>query len=197
MTATLRLAHASMLALAALAGGAGMLIGQVPTTRARGDTTGSASPCDTAAVAVDMWPDVAVGGPSMRFRMRVPPESFEVLQQSTGSLTFAEFRAGRGDRSLSYAMLGAGAGGTVTSGPQLSVARRCYRTVGPHIVQYWATRVGDVYLAGALWTWPGQSGGRSLHMHAAGPDSEWQSRALAAMRSVVVDTLQWRPASRP
>jgi hypothetical protein len=186
----------SLLAITGLAFSADAVAGQVPTTRARGDTADSASPCDTTAVAVDTWPEVSAGGLRMSFRMRMPPESVEVLQQSAGALTFAEFRAGSGDRSLTYQLLREDTGGVI-SGPQLSVARRCYRTVGPNVVQYWATRVGAVYLAGALWTWPGRSGGRSLRMHAAGPDSLWQGRALAAMRSVVVDTLGWRPPSRP
>jgi hypothetical protein len=175
----------------------GVLVAQVPMTRARGDTLGVAAPCDSTPSTHD-WPELAVGGlTTLRFRMRVPPEAFEVLHQATGPLFFSEFRTGRGERSLSYVVLTAAAGGTIMSGPQLSVVRRCDRFVGPNVITYWSARVGDVYLAGARWGWAGPSRGRALLMYATGPDSTWQARALAAMRSAVLDTVEWTSPSRP
>ena len=170
--------------------GSGALGAQVPTTRARGDTIGVAAPSDSIASTRD-WPEISVGGlTTVRFRMRVPPEAFEVLHETTGPLSIAEFRTHRGDRSLAYVILTASASGTIGSGPQLSVVRQCQRILGPYIVSYWSVRVDDVYLAGARWGWRGPSGGRALLMHAAGPDSAWQARALAAMRTAILDTLE-------
>jgi hypothetical protein len=165
---------------------------QVP--RPWGDTVGVAAPCDSTADDIEGWPEAYGGTLPATFRMRVPPELTELINQTTRGATRVEYRAGA--RSLAW-LLATGRGGGVTSMRQLAVARRCYRRVSGGIVQYWATRVGTEYMAGALWGWGSSDSGATLLMHAVGPDSAWQRRALAALRTVGFDTAQPRRPKPP
>ena len=92
-------------------------------------------------------------------------------------------------------MASASDGAFSTSG--MERRHRCYLSIGPHIVQYSSARRADLYFAWALWTWKGENRGRSLFMYASGLDSLWQVRALVALRSVRVDTLDYMPNSAP
>ena len=181
-------------AVAIVIGGPRLLAGQSSLPRITGDTTGVAAPCDSTGDDTGEWPE-AQGGPfPASFRIRIPPELTEVINQSTGRATRVEYRAG--PRSLAWLLVTPN-GGAVTSTRQLAVARRCYRRVSGATVQYWATRVGTEYLVGALWGWGGRDSGGTLVMHAVGPDSMWQRRALAALRSVGFDTAQARREKPP
>lgn len=171
------------------------LAAQRTVPRFPGDTTGVAAPCDSSADNTAEWPEAHGGTLPASFVMRVPPELTELVSQSTRGASHVEFRAG--PRSLAWLYVTGPGGGAVANSASLAVARRCYRRVGGAIVQYWTTRVGSEYMAGALWGWAGPDGGFTLLMHAVGPDSVWQRQALISLRSVVFDTAQARRAKPP
>ena len=188
--------HASLLSIVAIAiAGASPSAAQRSVPRFPGDTTSVAAPCDSAADDTADWPQAHGGTLPASFGMRIPPGLTELMNQSTRGASRAEFRAG--PRSLAWLYVTGPGGGGVTSSASLAVARRCYLRVDGSIVQYWTTRVGSEYLAGALWGWAGADGGFTLLMHAIGPDSVWQRQALTAMRSVVFDTAKARRPKPP
>jgi hypothetical protein len=159
-----------------------------------GDTTDVAAPCDSTSDDTAAWPQATGGVFPASFRMRLPPELVEVWVQTTRGTARAEYRAG--SRSLAW-LFATGPGGGVTSGRQLAVRRDCYRRVNGGVVQYWSTRVGTEYLAGAMWGWGSREDGVTLLMNAVGPDSTWQRRALAALRTVAFDTAEARRPKPP
>ena len=149
--------------------------------------------CDTTADSTSGWTEEHGGSARLRFTMRLPPNLDQAFSISTGPTATGEFR--QDHRSITWFVFSDSRGALSMSG--IEFRHRCYLSIGPHIVQYGSSHRAGIYFAWALWTWPAANRGRTLVMYASGPDSLWQSQALAAFHSVRVDTLDLIPPVEP
>jgi hypothetical protein len=151
--------------------------------RAPRDRDLSVAPCDSSVVDTTGWirrRDLEV---VPRVDLLLPPELERTVYFTAGGGALREFR--RGDRVIT--VFGAAKNVTGYNTRGMDSLPRCFRSVGPHMVNIHAGERAGAFVVQAFWTWKGSSGERGLMIAASGPDAAWQRRALAIIRFANVD----------